>query len=73
MVKHPAGVLMKPQMREHPPIALGAITLPAQRDLSSLAVNPSAGRAARGAVAWRGVSEGVVREAGVFIARVLYC
>ena len=48
MVKHPAGVLMKPQMREHPPIALGAITLPAQRDLSSLAVNPSPGRAARG-------------------------
>merc|ERR1719152_267425 len=39
-VKHPAGVLMKPQMRDHPPIALGTITLPVQRDLSSLAVNP---------------------------------
>ena len=52
-MKHPAGVLMKPQMREHPPIALGAITLPAQRDLSSLAVNPSAGRAAR-VGGWRG-------------------
>jgi len=39
-VKHPAGVLMKPQMRDHPPVALGSITLPVQRDLSSLAVNP---------------------------------
>merc|ERR1719313_1335074 len=38
-VKHPAGVLMRAS-GPPPPIALGAITLPAQRDLSSLAVNP---------------------------------
>jgi hypothetical protein len=38
-VKHPAGVLMRAS-GPPPPIALGAITLPAQKDLSSLAVNP---------------------------------
>merc|ERR1719281_713952 len=38
-VKHPAGVLMRPN-GPPPPIALGAIHLPAQKDLSSLVVNP---------------------------------
>jgi len=38
-VKSPAGVLL-PAMGPPPPIALGAVHLPAQKDLSSLVVNP---------------------------------
>lgn len=38
-MKHPAGVLMKPQ-GSPPPVELGTLTLPPQKDLSCLAVNP---------------------------------
>jgi hypothetical protein len=38
-VKHPAGLLIRAS-GPPPPIALGEIRLPAQKDLSSLAVNP---------------------------------
>jgi hypothetical protein len=38
-VKHPSGVLLRPT-GPPPPVALGPLRLPAQRDLSCLAVNP---------------------------------